>query len=116
MIQCISFSYFDHHQAYENVLGSLSDPLPENAYTVELPAQQMRRCGRFISDPFAAYRWVFGGMDIEGAAAADPGPIPLPRPLSNYQYTILIDSSVRGPFIPPMIKVSERCSLVSTKI
>ena len=63
-----------------------------------------------MSDPFAAYRWVFGRIE-EDSDAADPGPIPLPRPFTSYQYTILIDSSVRGPFIPPMIKVGEETAV-----
>ena len=40
-----------------------------------------------------------------GGPHDDDPPRVLPRPLTSYSFTFLIDSHVRGPFIPPLLKV-----------
>ena len=77
--------------------------LPHHALLLELPEDEVSRCSPDEDEDFGAYRWALG----HGAGGSISGSRPLPRPLSSYSFTMLVDSSVRGPFIPPMIKVGQ---------
>ena len=115
--------------------------LPAHAQLLELPATRGRAEGSSCSgdSSWCAYGWALvqdGGQQFEGQHGGlrhkeqrqkgqqhkgfggphdDNPPRILPRPLATYNFTFLIDSHVRGPFIPPLIKVwapvSWRCSL-----
>ena len=106
--------------------------LPAHAQLFELPTARGRAEGSNCSGDsvWCAYGWALaqdGGQQFEGQRHGGPQhkeqpqkgnqrkgfgglhdgdpPRVLPRPLATYSFIFLIDSHVRGPYIPPLLKV-----------